>query len=169
MQHNWINIFTWYFWFISVYHFVIFITLDKRRRSNISRRNLKILQSVDSKLFWPTEAMCDDVPVSDLGPVSDSPPNLFVHVIVISQPPHLPQDGLLILHGVLTLFLGCRQQTQSPNQSGRHFQTNEESRLPSCPCPVQFGCLPQIIASSNLWRQCWGLWFNVINALGQRG
>lgn len=112
--------------------------------------------------------MCDNVPVSDLGLVSDSPPNLLVHVIVISQPAHLPQDGLLILHRILTLFFGCGQQTQSPNQSGRHFRTNEESRLPPCPRPVQFGCLQQIITSFNLWRQCCGLWLNVINALGQK-
>lgn len=35
-----------------------------------------------------------------------SPPNLFVDVIIICQPPHSPQDGLFILHWFLNYFLG---------------------------------------------------------------
>lgn len=40
--------------------------------------------------------------------VDDSPPNLFVHVIVISETSHPPQDRLLILHWVIFLLFSYR-------------------------------------------------------------
>lgn len=39
--------------------------------------------------------------------VDDSPPDLFVHVIVISKTSHPPQDRLLILHWVILLLFSC--------------------------------------------------------------